>query len=188
MLYRTAAVIAASLLLACCNQQRAREVPEEPAAEPAPAAAPATAVNTPAPPEAPAPAAPETPDTPTPQGEVTPDVAAGVAREYFALVGAKQYAMAAALSDTGAPRPSELAKQYDKYASLDATIGAPGPQQGAAGSSYIDIPVKVVGKLKSGGSETLEGTITLRRANDVPGSTTAERHWRVYKIDLKPTA
>lgn len=185
---RTPVLIAASLLLACCSPKKAQNAPVAPPAEPAPAAAPAPAANT-APAETPAPTPPSPaaqPDTPTPPGEVTPDVATSLAREYFALIGAKQYPMALALWGSNAPSKADLAKQYDKYATFDATVGAPGEQQGAAGSSYIEIPVKASAKLKSGGAEKLAGTIVLRRVNDVPGSTAAQRHWHIYSVDLKP--
>lgn len=178
---RTPALIAASLLLACCSPKKAQNAPAAP--PPEPAAAPAPAANT-APTEAPAPT--QTPDTPTPADEVTPDVAAGIAREYFALVGAKAYPMALALWGSNAPGKDDLAKQYDKYAAFDATVGAPGQPEGAAGSSYIEIPVTASARLKSGGMEKLSGTIVLRRVNDVPGSTAAQRHWHIYSVDLKP--
>ncbi|MGE5500364.1 MAG: hypothetical protein ACM3W4_00390 [Ignavibacteriales bacterium] len=182
---RTPALIAASLMLACCSPKKAENAPAAPPPEPAPAAAPAPAPATNATSaEAPAPA--EAPDAPTPAGEVTPDVAAGIAREYFALIGAKQYPMALALWGSSAPTKDALAKQYDKYATFDATVGAPGQQQGAAGSSYIEIPVKASATLKSGGAEKLAGTVVLRRVNDVPGSTAAQRHWHIYSVELKP--
>jgi len=185
---RTPALIAASLLLACCSPKTAENTPAAPPPEPAPAAAPAPAPTTnAAPAQAPAPAAPATtPETPTPASEVTPDTAAGIAREYFALIGAKQYSMALALWGSSGPGKAELAKQYDKYASFDAKVGAPGEQQGAAGSSYIEIPVTASAKLKSGEAEKLAGTIVLRRVNDVPGSSAADRHWHIYSVNLKP--
>jgi len=192
MTSRPLPLIAASLLLACCSPQKADNAPAAAPPEPAPVAttpAPAPAPVTNAPPAAqpPAPASPaDTADTPTPADEITPDVAAGIAREYFALIGAKAYPMALALWGSNAPTKADLAKQYDKYATFDATLGAPGQPEGAAGSSYIEIPVKASGRLKSGGTEKLSGTVVLRRVNDVPGSTAAQRHWHIYSVDLKP--
>jgi hypothetical protein len=190
---RAPALIAASLLLANCGPKTAQNAPEAPPIEPAPAAspAPATVTNTappavtPTPAPAPATPAPES-DKPTAASEVSPEVAAGIAREYFALIGAKQYPMALALWGSNAPSKAELAEQYDKYATFDAKVGAPGQPEGAAGSSYIEIPVTASAKLKSGGTEKLAGSIVLRRVNDVPGSTQAQRHWHIYRVDLKP--
>jgi hypothetical protein len=183
---RIPTLIAASLLLASCGPKANEAAP--PAPEPAPATAP---VQAPAPaPATPTPAQPAPPaaETPTPADEVTPEAAAEVAREYFALLGAKQYAMALALWGSNAPSKDDLARQRDKYATYEAAVGKPGQQEGAAGSSYIEIPVKVAATLKSGAAEKLAGTVVLRRVNDVPGSTTEQRHWHIYSVDLKPAA
>jgi hypothetical protein len=73
---------------------------------------------------------------------------------------------------------------YDKYAEIHSEVGAPGQMEGAAGSSYVDIPFRLYGKLKSSGPFNLIGTVTLRRVNDVPGSTDEQRRWHIYKSDL----
>jgi hypothetical protein len=201
MEFRAPALIAASLLLANCSPKPAENAPVAPPPEPAPAAVTAStaeanttpAAETPAPAPSPTPApAPKPsppaadPNAPTPASEVSPEVAAGIAREYFALLGAQKYPMALALWGSNPPSKADLAKQYDKYASFDAKIGAPGRPEGAAGSSYIEIPVTASAKLKSGGTEKLAGTVVLRRVNDVPGSAQAQRHWHIYRVDLKP--
>lgn len=182
---RIPTLIAASLLLASCNPKS--DEAATPAPQPTPATAPVQASAAPAPAQPARPAA-EAPETPTPPDEITPEAAAEVAREYFALLGAKQYPMALALWGSSAPSKNELASQRDKYATYKATVGKPGQQEGAAGSSYIEIPVKVAASLKSGGAEKLAGTVVLRHVNDVPGSTTEQRHWHIYSVDLKPAA
>ena len=53
--------------------------------------------------------------------------------------------------------------------------------EGAAGSVFIEVPARVVLE-----PESLAGTVTLRRVNDVPGSTAEQRRWHVYRTDLKP--
>jgi hypothetical protein len=179
---RTPTLIAASLLLACCSPRQAENAPAATnaavnAVTIAPAPETPAATNT-----APAP----TPDTPTAQDEVSPEVATEMVREYFALLGAKQYDMARALWEPGAaPTEDALAAQMAKYTSYDATIGKAGDQEGAAGSSYLEVPVTVAATAKGGGAEKLSGTVTLRRVNDVPGSTAAQRHWHIYRIELK---
>ena len=64
---------------------------------------------------------------------------------------------------------------YDKYAEIHSEVGAPGDAEGAAGSIYVDIPFRLYGKLKDGGAFNQVGTVTLRRVNDVPGSTAEQR-------------
>lgn len=60
-------------------------------------------------------------------------------------------------------------------------MGEPGPMEGAAGSIFIEVPARVVLE-----PESLAGTVTLRRVNDVPGSTPEQRRWHIYRTDLKP--
>jgi hypothetical protein len=185
---RLPTLIAAALLAASCSPKKAEPAPEAPIPAPAPAATPAP---TP-PPAEPAPLPQPTPaeEAPvTPPNEAGPEAAAEVAREYFALLGAKQYAMAwnlwAGGGEASGVSKSEFADRFAKYASYNAAVGKPGGIEGAAGSAYIEIPVKVDATLKSGGAEHTSGTVTLRRVNDVPGSTDAQRHWHIQSVELK---
>jgi hypothetical protein len=57
--------------------------------------------------------------------------------------------------------------------------------EGAAGSSYIDVPLQLTGRMK-GEEVALAGTATLRRVNDVPGSTELQRRWHIYRVELQP--
>ncbi len=56
--------------------------------------------------------------------------------------------------------------------------------EGAAGSSYVDYTVQLYGRLKDGKEFKSRGTMTLRRVNDVPGSTQEQRKWHIYKADF----
>lgn len=80
---------------------------------------------------------------------------------------------------------AQFAAAYDQYAEIHSEVGKPGNSEGAAGSIYTDVPFRLYGKLKSGRSFNQLGTITLRRVNDVPGSTEEQRRWHIYKSDLK---
>lgn len=81
---------------------------------------------------------------------------------------------------------AQFAAAYDKYAEIHSEVGAPGPVEGAAGSAYVDIPFRLYGKLQNGEAFNLVGPITLRRVNDVPGSTDEQRRWHIDKSELKP--
>lgn len=54
---------------------------------------------------------------------------------------------------------------------------APGDirQEGAAGSLYCEIPVRI----EAPGRPVEAGTLTLRRANDVPGATAEQLRWHI---------
>ena len=76
--------------------------------------------------------------------------------------------------------------QLGKLDRIKVKIGNPGQMEGAAGSSYIDVPLQLTGLAKSGEAVALSGTATLRRANDVPGSTELQRRWHIYRVELQP--
>ena len=78
-----------------------------------------------------------------------------------------------------------FAASFGKYADYLAEIGAPGRIEGAAGSLYVDVPVVAHGRLTSGEPFRMEGPVTLRRCNDVPGCTAAQREWHIASTGLK---
>lgn len=81
-----------------------------------------------------------------------------------------------------APDRREFDQWFAPYAGLDASVGRPGDAEGAAGSVYISVPLTLAGEL--GNLRTRRSaTIILRRVNDVPGSTEAERRWHIERID-----
>ncbi|MBX3485040.1 MliC family protein [Phenylobacterium sp.] len=137
------------------------------------------------------------PDDRTPISEApfkpeSPQGAADVVQTYYAHIGQRAYAGAWALwSDggkaSGYPTAEAFAKSFDRYAQYDAQIGGPGAPEGAAGSIYVTVPVAIYSRLKTGAEVHEKGEATLRRVNDVPGSTPEQRKWRIAKIETKPT-
>ena len=72
---------------------------------------------------------------------------------------------------------------YSTQKPLHLQIGKPGDSEGAAGSIYVTVPVVLYGKFKSGGSFSRKADVILRRVNDVPGSTEAQRRWHIERIN-----
>jgi hypothetical protein len=152
---------------------------DEERAQPTPASNAAAVELRPADP-APAPtpqeAAPE-----TPQISTGAQAAADVLKTYYRLIEAGRYEQAWRLRwESDAGDASAFAAHFAKHAEYRATVGNPGEVQGAAGSSYVEVPVQLYGQMKSGESFGSAGTVTLRRVNDVPGATAAQRRWRIY--------
>jgi hypothetical protein len=81
---------------------------------------------------------------------------------------------------------SVVEAQLGEFERIKVEIGDPGQMEGAAGSSYIDVPLQLTGRTKSGEAVALAGTATLRRVNDVPGSTELQRRWHIYRVVLQP--
>ena len=199
--YRLLFATGASVLaLAACNPQAPPTPPAQfPASvpeAPAPAPSPVPTQDPNAPVEAPAPGTPAglaDDRTPISEAPFTPQSAQGAAdvvQTYFALIGEKKYAQAWALwGDSGKASgmtAEQFAASFDKYSQYHGNVGAPGDLEGAAGSSYVEVPAIAFGRLKTGAQFNLKGPITLKRVNDVPGSTAEQRKWRIQTSGLKP--
>ena len=76
--------------------------------------------------------------------------------------------------------------QLEQFDRIKAEVGNPGRMEGAAGSSYIEIPLDLTGLTRNGKPLALSGTAILRRVNDVPGSTELQRRWHIYRVELQP--
>ena len=131
-----------------------------------------------------------TPVSEGPFAETSPQGAASVLERYFALVEQRRYPDAWRLwSDAGrgsGKSEADFAADFGRYREYHANIGAPGDAEGAAGSVYVEVPVQVYGRLADGAAFNATGTATLRRVNDVPGSTAAQRRWHIHAIDVTP--
>ena len=175
----------ALLCIAACSQQ--------PTMPPTNELTPANAVENQAPLTPPAPGQPGgLPDdrTPVADGSINPKSAQGAAQvlqRYFALLQEGKTADADALW-TEPGTPSEFAAQLAGFREIHANIAAPGPMEGAAGSSYVDVALQFYGRTNTGAQFSRTGTATLRRVNDVPGSTDEQRQWHIYRIVLQPDA
>lgn len=112
--------------------------------------------------------------------------AAGLVGTYFALIRAHRLEAARQLwGGAGADR-RDFAAAFAGYRDYRGVAGAPGQVEGAAGSSYVEVPVRVHGRRRNGESFAARGTITLRRVNDVPGSTLAQRRWHIERSSVEP--
>lgn len=131
--------------------------------------------------------------TPVAEGQIDPKSAQGagqVVQLFGGLLEQRRFADARELwSDGGRASgltEAEFVAAYDKYAEIHSEVGAPGEMEGAAGSIYVEVPLRLYGKLKSGESFNMVGPVALRRVNDVPGSTAEQRRWHIFQSDLKP--
>lgn len=78
----------------------------------------------------------------------------------------------------------EFVAEFDQYSLVDVTIGD-GQIEGAAGSLYYRAPVTIKGTMRTGEAYTLEGPVTLRRVNDVPGASPEDLNWHISQSELK---
>ncbi len=192
---RVLAGLSAALILAACGD--APQTATEPAS--APTGSPVVPVDyplvEPIPPGQPG----GLPDDRTPISEApfTPTSPQGAANQmqiYFALIGEKKFDQAWDLwsgeaadgANASGLTKAEFIADMNRYYQYSAQVGAPGSPEGAAGSTFLTVPVQIYGRLKTGEVFHHRGDATLRRVNDVDGSTERQRQWRIDKIETTP--
>jgi hypothetical protein len=120
-----------------------------------------------------------------PKGAIDPksaEAAGQVVQNYGALIEQNRWTEANALwGDTG--QAAKFRADFAQLADLHLEIGNLGEPEGAAGSIYVSMPVIFYGDTKSGQPFRRSADVTLRRVNDVPGSTEAQRRWHIERID-----
>jgi hypothetical protein len=130
------------------------------------------------------------PARPTPPAEASALGAARRLQEYCDAVATKRYRDAYGYWSDGGKATGmsfdQFRDSFAKYAAYDCHIGDPGDTEGAAGSIYVTIPLRVKGALAKGGGFVLEGPVDMRRVNDVDGSTAEQRRWHIFRSGLKP--
>lgn len=120
-----------------------------------------------------------------PAGLIDPkslEAAGEVVQTYGALIEQGRWSKANALWDN----PGEAAKfkiSLAPIADAHLEVGNLGEPEGAAGSIYVTMPVIFYGDLQNGQPFRRSADVTLRRVNDVPGSTEAQRRWHIERID-----
>jgi len=176
------AIVAALALVGCRAQTN--EVSNEPGPQPSVPAPQETAPpsqvngtgNTPAPAAAPE----HRTSLPEPKGPIDPksvEAAGQVVQHFGALVESNRYIEAGSLWSNVAAA-AKFMKTLRPGTHLE--IGELGATEGAAGSIYTTIPVVFY---DTGYRKPAD--VILRRVNDVPGSTEAQRRWHIERIDWK---
>lgn len=101
---------------------------------------------------------------------------------FVELLNSGKFNDAYMLLGPNAPPRSDFDRHFSHYSDLKVSSGAAGDQEGAAGSIYLSVPLTVSGVL-DGKRASRSASAVLRRVNDVPGSTEAQRHWHIERID-----
>ncbi len=106
-------------------------------------------------------------------------------QHYYALIGQKRYAEALRLWGPAGQGAAAFEAGFGDKLEYHGLVGSPGEIEGAAGSLFVTVPVQIYGRLRDGRELHQLGKATLRRVNDVPGSTAEQRLWRIERIDLQ---
>lgn len=112
----------------------------------------------------------------------SPEAAVQLVQRFADLLNQRKFDEAYMLLGASAPPRNEFDGSWEQFDSFSVRLGTPGEQEGAAGSIYISVPLNV-SAVGHGEGIRLSRTAMLRRVNDVPGSTEAQRHWHIERID-----
>lgn len=124
------------------------------------------------------------PVPPTPRAQASVDAAVAVVRAYYAALGRHDYRAAHGLWPNG-PGAAQLRRGYARTAWTRVTPLPPFDTEGGAGSVYAEIRVTVDAALVDGTRQHYAGSYTLRRVNDVEGSSAAQRRWHIEQGKLR---
>jgi hypothetical protein len=127
-----------------------------------------------------------------PPAESNDDTAAmvDVIERYYAAIAARDYRSAYDFWPSG----SEPNRQtYDQFAagfaeteSVAVEVGEPGRVEAAAGSRYVDVPVTIRARARSGVEQRFQGSYTLRRSV-ADGASAAQQMWHLYSASITPS-
>jgi hypothetical protein len=120
-----------------------------------------------------------------PKGAMDPksaEAAGQVVQSLGALIEQNKFTQAAALWEDS-KAAAAFTNRFDHYREVHLQVGKPGNMEGAAGSSYVTVPVSIYGTTAGGTPFKCGGGATLRRVNDVPGSTASQRQWHIRSIE-----
>ena len=117
------------------------------------------------------------------------DAAAALAQlaGYFAAIGARDFGRAYRVWERGGSASGQtlaaFIEGFAHTATVDARLGPPGRIEGAAGSRYIEIPVRLQARTDAGEQQRFEGRYVLRRVV-VDGATPTQRQWHIASAHM----
>lgn len=120
----------------------------------------------------------------TPAAATTATAAVAVVEAYYAAIERRDYRAAYGLWH-GRYSLAQMKAGYAGTAHVRVQPIPPFRIEGAAGSSYCTVPVEIASVEKDGRRQRFGGSFTLRRVNDVDGSTARQRQWHIESATLK---
>jgi len=107
---------------------------------------------------------------------------------YYRAINEHHYEDAYAHWEQGGKASGKTFEQFrngfDHTDRVELHVGAPGPIGAAAGSRYVEIPVRIVARDRDGSQQTYAGSYTLR-LSVVDGATPEQRSWHIYSAAVR---
>jgi hypothetical protein len=110
------------------------------------------------------------------------EAAVELGQRFADLLNGHKFDEAYMLLGPSAPPRDKFDSDWRNTTNLRVTVGAAGDQEGAAGSIYLSLPLHVSGG-QHGEPVVRSPKLILRRVNDVPGSSEAQRRWHIERVD-----
>ena len=114
--------------------------------------------------------------------------AAALLQNYYQAINARDYKRAYAnwynQGQASEQSLAEFSRGYANTKSVVVEITGTGRTEGAAGSSYVMLPVTLTATTTSGQTQRFGGTYVLRKINDEVRTPVADRGWRIYSADI----
>lgn len=111
-----------------------------------------------------------------------------VVEAYYAAIDRGDFRAAYALWDDAGRASHQsfdaFAQGFAGTAHVSATVQPAGEIEGAAGSLFATVPVRIESELKDGTVQHFAGHYVLRRVNDVPGATPEQLDWHLYSAEI----
>lgn len=108
-------------------------------------------------------------------------------RNYYRWIDGKKYEGAFNIWEKQGDGRAANGQSFEKFragfsdtAGVSVEVGAPGEIEGAAGSSYIEIPVIISATTASGKVQKFEGTYTMRSSNLAD-----DRSWYIHSAKVR---
>jgi hypothetical protein len=115
--------------------------------------------------------------------------AANVVRAYYRAINERRHGDAYRLWASGGAASGKTLESFRNgfatTASVVVVLGTPGAIEGAAGSRYVEIPVRITAVTTDGVKQAFIGTYTLRQSV-VDGATPEQRAWRIHSARIRP--
>jgi len=109
-------------------------------------------------------------------------------RDYYSSISNQDYRRAYSAWDRDGAASQQSFEQFKQgfvnTASTAVEVGTPGRLDGAASSSYIEVPVTVSATTTTGTPQRFRGSYILRRVNGVSGSAPDQPGWHLYSANL----
>jgi hypothetical protein len=118
----------------------------------------------------------------------SPALAVEWIRDYYKAIDEHRYGDAYAHWAGGGQASG---KSFDEFRSgfaetehVEVTVGTPGPIGAAAGSRYVEVPVRIAARARDGARQNYSGSYTLR-LSVVDGAMPEQRSWHIYSAAVR---